>query len=131
MSAECVHGQLARSCEICERDATIERLQQETLEQARLLGAGSEREARLMARVAELGRELTAVRSSHDSLVAQRAQSEPSGDLLAVGKAAEVVCAYDWSLNDEDAVAAIDQLCAAVYHWKYERKVSSTQESKP
>ena len=29
MSNECQHGQLARSCELCERDETIKRLESE------------------------------------------------------------------------------------------------------
>lgn len=42
----------------------IERLRAELAEQCRLLGAGSEREARLMARVEELKREIERLRAA-------------------------------------------------------------------
>jgi alkylhydroperoxidase family enzyme len=46
--------------------------------------------------------------------------AEPSAafrELIAIAKAAERVCSYDWSDNDEDAVETIDRLNDAVEVW--------------
>jgi len=54
MATECAHGQLARSCEICERDNTIATLRQEI----RLMHEDARAKE---ARIAELERELMAI----------------------------------------------------------------------
>ena len=53
----CKHEQLLRSCEMCELERENADLKAELSESARLHAMGSEREARLMARVVELERE--------------------------------------------------------------------------
>lgn len=54
----CTHGQLARSCGTCELESENAALKAELSESARLHAMGSEREARLTARVAQLEQRL-------------------------------------------------------------------------
>lgn len=50
-------------------------------------------------------------------------------ELIAIARAARDVCAYDWSDNDDDAVAAMDRLSVAVGPWL--ARSTSTKEEAP
>lgn len=56
-------------------------------------------------------------------------QQDRIAELELIARAAQAVCAYDWSDNDDEAVAAMDGLNDAVVPWLARRLVPMTQES--
>lgn len=50
-------------------------------------------------------------------------------ELEQIARAAQAVCAYDWSDNDDEAVAAMDRLNDAVGSWLARKLVPTMQES--
>ena len=89
----CIHGQLARSCEICEAmndhaaaceqnnrlRAKLAEAHVEIAEQARLLSMSAERETRLLAKLAECERERDVARANYQFMVDRAANEKLDG----------------------------------------------------
>lgn len=95
-------------------NAEIERLQQ-----------------RLQQRVHELERELTAVRSSHDSLVAQRAAEPPSAMLLQLLKPIEMDQLIEWHTCCEGLSTQTDDFNGASMHRQRKRELIAIRAREP
>jgi len=108
----------------------IESLWRELSEQARLLGAGSEREARLMARIAELERELAQAKDEIAAIKRTRAQEAQYDHMCyELAQAKERIAEMERKLKNYEPTDLYNGL--TIEQWKSRAKAAERRAFEP